>query len=105
MSRFHCCTLGAGLLGNGASLPLPCTLIKAWSLPKGGVIPPLGAKGLDSTFLGVTPSDATACHGVLKLLMKRLRSEEHTSELSNLVCRLLLEKKKEDRAHKSRDNS
>src|SRR5205814_10402160 len=64
MSRFHCCRLGAGVLGNGASLPFPCTLIKAWSLPKGGVIPPpaLG-KGFDNTFLGVTPSDATASHG------------------------------------------
>src|SRR5258708_27523103 len=32
----------------------------------------------------------------------RVRSEEHTSELQSpdhLVCRLLLEKKKEDRAH------
>src|SRR2546430_9696260 len=35
-----------------------------------------------------------------------LRSEEHTSELqsqSNLVCRLLLEKKKEDRHHSIAD--
>src|SRR5688572_31781425 len=34
--------------------------------------------------------------------MVRLRSEEHTSELqsqSNLVCRLLLEKKKADQEH------
>src|SRR2546430_4031885 len=33
---------------------------------------------------------------------RRARSEEHTSELqsqSNLVCRLLLEKKKEDKRH------
>src|SRR5437016_11965944 len=33
-----------------------------------------------------------------------VRSEEHTSELqslTNLVCRLLLEKKKEERRHKS----
>src|SRR5688572_32093902 len=33
----------------------------------------------------------------LHLLLRRIRSEEHTSELqsqSNLVCRLLLEKKK-----------
>src|SRR3989475_6125848 len=35
--------------------------------------------------------------GVLVSLSKKIRSEEHTSELqsqSNLVCRLLLEKKK-----------
>src|SRR2546430_11207501 len=35
----------------------------------------------------------------------RLRSEEHTSELqsqSNLVCRLLLEKKKNERNHQFR---
>src|SRR2546427_5308355 len=35
-------------------------------------------------------------HGLLQHLDRRLRSEEHTSELqsqSNLVCRLLLEKK------------
>src|SRR2546430_13738257 len=37
-------------------------------------------------------------------LVERLRSEEHTSELqsqSNLVCRLLLEKKKKDKLHTS----
>src|SRR2546430_10933873 len=36
----------------------------------------------------------------------RLRSEEHTSELqsqSNLVCRLLLEKKKKNHTHKEND--
>src|SRR2546430_9271245 len=36
-------------------------------------------------------------HGYFKSYLKKLRSEEHTSELqsqSNLVCRLLLEKKK-----------
>src|SRR5438093_5819400 len=36
-----------------------------------------------------------------------LRSEEHTSELqslTNLVCRLLLEKKKEGRNHRIRDH-
>src|SRR2546427_3850920 len=37
-----------------------------------------------------------------ELMMKRLRSEEHTSELqsqSNLVCRLLLEKKKKNQKY------
>src|SRR2546427_9484153 len=36
----------------------------------------------------------------------RMRSEEHTSELqsqSNLVCRLLLEKKKKSRLHRRRN--
>src|SRR2546430_12662036 len=40
---------------------------------------------------------------VNKLLENVLRSEEHTSELqsqSNLVCRLLLEKKKKDNTYK-----
>src|SRR5690606_40860184 len=55
---------------------------------------------------------AVACHAPRQLLRIRqgvvthvisvvLRSEEHTSELQsreNLVCRLLLEKKKQDRA-------
>src|SRR2546427_4447346 len=39
-------------------------------------------------------------HGILEPRERRLRSEEHTSELqsqSNLVCRLLLEKKKKKR--------
>src|SRR2546426_3675135 len=39
--------------------------------------------------------------GLLKEEMRRLRSEEHTSELQspcNLVCRLLLEKKKSIRS-------
>src|SRR2546430_10223940 len=47
--------------------------------------------GLRNIQLGVPPSPAP-----------QLRSEEHTSELqsqSNLVCRLLLEKKKRDNRH------
>src|SRR2546430_12748855 len=41
---------------------------------------------------------STARHQLAKVTHGRARSEEHTSELqsqSNLVCRLLLEKKKE----------
>src|SRR2546427_9115496 len=41
-----------------------------------------------------------AARAVGRFPARRLRSEEHTSELqsqSNLVCRLLLEKKKKDR--------
>src|SRR2546430_7353423 len=46
------------------------------------------------------PSDENrhkALHGLTRTLVANMRSEEHTSELqsqSNLVCRLLLEKKK-----------
>src|SRR5256886_13035407 len=46
-----------------------------------------------------------ACHGIHdtdRRLARRSRSEEHTSELqsqSNLVCRLLLEKKKKSELH------
>src|SRR2546430_4732192 len=41
----------------------------------------------------------------LRRVTRRLRSEEHTSELqsqSNLVCRLLLEKKKKKKEHNLR---
>src|SRR5437016_11827563 len=39
---------------------------------------------------------------------RRCRSEEHTSELqslTNLVCRLLLEKKKKNKTHKTKNTS
>src|SRR5256885_12888463 len=42
------------------------------------------------------------CSGGGTLVVTANRSEEHTSELQspcNLVCRLLLEKKKQDKAH------
>src|SRR2546426_8561750 len=45
---------------------------------------------------------------VLVLHAGRERSEEHTSELQspcNLVCRLLLEKKKKDKAHQQAQDS
>src|SRR2546430_7822312 len=51
-------------------------------------------------------SDFITLHLPLTGETRHLRSEEHTSELqsqSNLVCRLLLEKKKESRpAHRAR---
>src|SRR5262249_61744519 len=50
---------------------------------------------------GTVRAKATALSG----LEQRLRSEEHTSELqslTNLVCRLLLEKKKKDEAMQHR---
>src|SRR5260221_12584737 len=43
------------------------------------------------------------CRAVLPVARQRLRSEEHTSELqshSDLVCRLLLEKKKKNRTRR-----
>src|SRR2546427_6643949 len=45
----------------------------------------------------VDPSNGWTNVGVRRLMLREIRSEEHTSELqsqSNLVCRLLLEKKK-----------
>src|SRR2546427_3605116 len=55
--------------------------------------------------VGLKPTMWKTGHSLIKQKMKELRSEEHTSELqsqSNLVCRLLLEKKKKtenDRAN------
>src|SRR2546430_13535162 len=51
---------------------------------------------LDARF-GLLLCEAVAIHGNFSRHPQALRSEEHTSELqsqSNLVCRLLLEKKK-----------
>src|SRR2546426_8093626 len=50
----------------------------------------------------VSPRSATAQAQAPKALVITARSEEHTSELQspcNLVCRLLLEKKKKDRRY------
>src|SRR5690349_23959960 len=55
---------------------------------------------------GPAGPDGTGCSG--RAEANNLRSEEHTSELQSrrdLVCRLLLEKKKKKKAHKSRLNS
>src|SRR2546430_11240848 len=57
---------------------------------------PLGAAGA-----GGPGNDRVARLDVLRRRNRATRSEEHTSELqsqSNLVCRLLLEKKKESRS-------
>src|SRR2546427_9319190 len=61
------------------------------SLPHSDRIEPI--RGLVATSLQPTPGER---------LFRLLRSEEHTSELqsqSNLVCRLLLEKKKQYTIH------
>src|SRR5690242_20973631 len=58
-------------------------------------LPPEGAGGL---------LIADECHGMGGRILRRARSEEHTSELQshvNLVCRLLLEKKKESSAQQT----
>src|SRR5438105_8707380 len=50
-----------------------------------------------SAFTLVAPEDEPSIRAIERAINKRLRSEEHTSELQSrvdLVCRLLLEKKK-----------
>src|SRR2546430_9452558 len=56
--------------------------------------PPGGVTSMKS------PRSSNSLYGLSDALAARIRSEEHTSELqsqSNLVCRLLLEKKKKQR--------
>src|SRR3989475_8419988 len=66
---------------------------------------PLLTLRLDEPLVDVLP-EGIAHHGVLLQHLERLvRSEEHTSELqsqSNLVCRLLLEKKKKNKCIRGR---
>src|SRR2546430_3857616 len=59
------------------------------------------AYGVTGRVLLDTPlgEKTVALHGTGNVPLRKLRSEEHTSELqsqSNLVCRLLLEKKKKN---------
>src|SRR2546430_11496631 len=62
-------------------------------------------KGAESEYLRVTELQPTRSDAFIALAAVRVldgRSEEHTSELqsqSNLVCRLLLEKKKKEHAY------
>src|SRR2546427_4905762 len=52
---------------------------------------------------GFDPADVIGDRKLLKFAVADHRSEEHTSELqsqSNLVCRLLLEKKKKQNQHR-----
>src|SRR5437588_8384729 len=71
--------------------------------------PPAGMDvGLDQALPGLAPG-LLFCHGNTPLTQDALRllhvrSEEHTSELqshSDLVCRLLLEKKKKNSKHRT----
>src|SRR2546426_7719070 len=67
------------------------------------------AHGAGVRVLDLTEGDAPALPPDRKPgRLPRVRSEEHTSELQspcNLVCRLLLEKKKKSRAHPRRVRS
>src|SRR2546430_8018516 len=52
--------------------------------------------------LGELPPGQLSCVAIIQTNLQEWRSEEHTSELqsqSNLVCRLLLEKKKKKHYH------
>src|SRR2546427_9362806 len=79
------------------------TLFRSLGLRRGKVLDRAGDAdgdehdiGIDGSRLGAREREADAVAGLLDLVYFR-RSEEHTSELqsqSNLVCRLLLEKKK-----------
>src|SRR5256885_9909260 len=66
--------------------------------------PKVSASSGDSS-LGSTPIQPRTTRPSLTMPSSTSRSEEHTSELQspcNLVCRLLLEKKKEDRTTRLR---
>src|SRR5256885_9935138 len=57
-----------------------------------------------SLLLGPGDARMSSTQDIFRFLMGRIRSEEHTSELQspcNLVCRLLLEKKKKDGGRRS----
>src|SRR2546428_9184507 len=67
---------------------------------------PDGLPGSRTTTLSLALHSASPNHAAKLSVSRRSRSEEHTSELqsrSDLVCRLLLEKKKNDKiyAHRS----
>src|SRR3712207_6875711 len=72
-------------------------------------IPPWQVPCFPSFFLWGSVPDAFIDGNILTVLfLVRIRSEEHTSELQSrqyLVCRLLLEKKKSDRAIRVGDPS
>src|SRR2546421_3013303 len=67
-----------------------------WTLPKGALNP--GESAADAALREVREETGWECEVVREL--ESVRSEEHTSELqsrSDLVCRLLLEKKKKNK--------
>src|SRR5256885_9039722 len=80
------------------------TLFRSARVPHGADPPPLRAVGMDRAADRDPVLDHRGCAGACRAVhaeaavsFPMLRSEEHTSELQspcNLVCRLLLEKKK-----------
>src|SRR2546430_1379011 len=78
------------------------TLFRSDQLHIKSLIERLKGGSVEEIIIATNPTaegEATAVY--LSKLLKPLRSEEHTSELqsqSNLVCRLLLEKKKFERS-------
>src|SRR5438270_5326599 len=70
----------------------------ATTTPGSGVVsPPVAALGENSCVRGSSSTSSYGSSAVHRYTRTHERSEEHTSELqsqSNLVCRLLLEKKK-----------
>src|SRR5688572_31323899 len=77
------------------------TLFRSWLLDDGQISSQVVSDGLDQ--LGMSPR-LYAAIGISVIVGRASvsRSEEHTSELqsqSNLVCRLLLEKKKKTKYH------
>src|SRR5438046_7714611 len=72
------------------------TLFRSRDLERGAVDDPVGHGTTEQAMMGIDPAKPLA-EAVLNRGGLRARSEEHTSELqslTNLVCRLLLEKKK-----------
>src|SRR5688572_32526996 len=73
--------------------PIPCFIRNTESWRNGRTLSPSAEN---------TSTPGTSTEEAVDRLRSRLRSEEHTSELqsqSNLVCRLLLEKKKNNAPH------
>src|SRR2546427_6852449 len=68
-----------------------------WNHGLGEIVTALMSAGMDLT--GLVEHDSVPWDALPGQMERIIRSEEHTSELqsqSNLVCRLLLEKKKSD---------
>src|SRR2546430_7432603 len=89
-----------------APLPIGAQRDRAWRRGQAGTLP--GLEGCPVVLRGHGAQHQVAVHRQSKQRRtdsdrRQLRSEEHTSELqsqSNLVCRLLLEKKKTERMRK-----
>src|SRR5256885_4608194 len=87
------------------------TLFRSWRMPSSAPVelPPAASPVVPPLRLKLAPpllvTRARVPYSAVR--RDRLRSEEHTSELQspcNLVCRLLLEKKKKQRTHARSDH-